>query len=95
MKYFCKASEKKEPDEEKWNKEYIERFIRTIMDVTLSINLEELKHREIKNEEWIRIAELMGEKTQDMRLAWKRTIYPYCFIKEKDVKPVITEVVDR
>lgn len=66
------------------------------MEVTLVVNVEELKHRHIHEEEWRRIAKQVNTYPMVIKETWYRKLHPQLFIpKHVSTEDVVREVIHR
>lgn len=78
-----------------WTQSRLQKFLKTILEVTLSVDLQELKDREIKTEEWDEIAMRMKKPAHLLRKAWLSKVYPHCFIRNPYFEIVIRDSIER
>lgn len=66
------------------------------MEVTLVITIDELKHREIHEEEWRKIAKILNIYPMRLKGAWYRKLHPQLFIPhDLKTETVAYEVFNR
>lgn len=66
------------------------------MEVTLTVKVEELKHREIIEEEWQIVSSKMKAQVARLKAIWFCKLYPFLFIPPSlDRKIVIEETLNR
>lgn len=79
----------------KLTRRHIEKFIQTVLEVTLSVDLRELKDKEIQPEEWILISNKLKKPVYVLKKVWNVKIYPHCFIEKPYFREVIASTIRR
>lgn len=79
-----------------WDLSSCEKLLKCVMKVTLVVKVDELKHRDILEEEWKRIARKMKLHAMRLKDIWYYKLYPNLFIPDYlKTRTVIVKVFKR
>lgn len=79
-----------------WTKPLAEKFLVILIEVTCSINILELKNRQITPHEWSQVGERMKMPSKSLKRSWLINFYPRLFSKHysKNLHHVKAKLVD-